>query len=518
MGYKAGSDRKQKTMMPDVMDDYVAEDNPVRVIDAFVESLNIKELGINAEPAETGRPAYNPKDMLKLFMYGYFNRLRSSRRLETETKRNIELMWLLCTLSPDHKTIARFRKENAKALKNVFRKFVKLCQKLGLYGNELLAIDGSKFKAVNSLDNNYNDEKLDDRLRRIDEKLELYLSELAENDEAEGEVPKHSKEEIAAMITELSAKKQTYESMKARLAETGETQISTTDPEARRMKLANGASDVCYNVQTAVDSKHKLIADYEVTDSCNDKNLLAPIAKSAKELLDVDEIAVVADNGYFVASDIAGCILGGIIPHVSSEHDSYTFCVPAVAEEVNTPQGFGNIGKNIYVRERNIGLCPMGVVLYPRSYRKSKNSAIYSNSKACKNCQRREQCKPYDRELQVKMHPSEFSKSYNDEGLHIRQFTYSPDKELMRKRKTLVEHPFGTVKRSMDAAYCLLKGRSNVCGEFALTFLAYNLKRVINIVGVAALLDAISPARCLVRHFSFPRSVLPTFLRFCVLF
>jgi transposase len=493
MRYIEGSSRYQKILFPDVLDDYVAAENPVRVVDAFVDSLDLLGLGIKAN-SESGRPPYHPKDMLKLYIYGYFNRLRSSRRLETETTRNIELMWLMNKLSPDHKTIARFRRDNAKALKNVFRSFVKLCREMGLYGNELISIDGSKFEAVNSTDNNFNQKKLDERIRRIDEKLDRYLSELDDNDKNEKDAGKHTTEEITAMISELSARKQAYEGMKSQLDATGETQISTTDPDAKRMIQANGGSDISYNVQTAVDSKHKLIADYEVTNSCNDKNLLAKVAMSAKETLGMDEIAVVADKGYFVATDIAECVMNGITPHVSSEHDSITICIPATEEaaEANKPKGWNSQGKPVFIKERNIGLCPMGAILYPRSYSAGHGAAVYSNAKACRKCPQRSKCPSYyDRELKVKMPRSEFTKDCNDKDLFVKQVTITADKGILRRRKELSEHPFGTVKRAMDSRHCLMKGSDNVRGEFALTFLAYNMKRAINILGAERLLQVI---------------------------
>jgi len=497
MRYKTGEDRYQQILFPEVLDNYITEENPVRVIDAYINSLNLLELGFTSKPKQTGRPPYNPKDMLKLYLYGYFNKIRSSRKLETETTRNIELMWLLCKLCPDHKTISRFRKENAKALKNVFRNFVRLCQKLDLYGKELLAIDGSKFRAVNAKDNNYNHKKLENKIHRIDEKLEQYLQELNENDEAETDSKKHTKEEIAAAIKKLSERKQVYESLKTELIQTQQTQISTTDPDARRMKVANGGSEICYNIQTALDDKHKLIVDYEVTNQCTDKNLLMPLAKSSQEALGVEEISVVADKGYFVATDIAHCINNHITPHVSSEHESITFCIPVTPQPHQVqefkPQEFSNKGKPIYIKERNLGLCPMGNILYPRSYSVGHGSAIYSNAKACRTCSGRRHCKSYyDRELKVKMRQSEFSKEYNESDLHIKQLNYTPDKKLLRRRKELVEHPFGTIKRNMDCAYCLLKGIENVRGEFALTFLAYNFKRALNILGGAKLLAFLS--------------------------
>ena len=493
MRYIEGKDRYQKILFPDIIDEYITAENPVRVIDAYVDSLKLNDINIRTEYSEVGRPPYNPKHMLKLYIYGYFNKIRSSRRLETETLRNIELMWLMNKLSPDHKTIARFRVDNAKALKDVFRDFVQLCKKLDLYGKELVAIDGSKFMAVNSDDNNFNHNKLDDRIRRIDEKLDKYFAELNENDktEAETDSPKHTEEEIKTIIDELSKRKQNYEDMKKQLDETGETQLSTTDPDAKRMKTADGASDVCFNVQTAVDDKHKMIVDFDVTNHCTDKNLLSPMAVSAKEVLGVEEITAVADNGYFVPTDIVECMKNGITPHVSNEHESITLCVPATCETANEPQEFNNAGKNVFIKERNVGVCPMGNVLYPQRYLQSQRSGVYQNKKACKNCPQRSVCTTNQRRMIIRMAETEFTTDYNDKNLYFRQILYAPDKKLLRKRKEIVEHPFGTIKRSMDNAYCLTKGIPKVRGEFALTFLAYNLKRAINILGTEKLLQAI---------------------------
>ena len=493
MRYIEGEDRYQRIMFPEILDEYIREENPVRVIDAYVESVNIGEVEIGQNLSETGRPPYNPKDMLKLYIYGYFNKIRSSRRLETESGRNVEVMWLLRKLRPDHKTIANFRKENGKGLKKVFRNFVEVCKKLDLYGKELAGIDGSKFRAVNSKENNYNEEKIEERIRRIEERIEQYLNELNENDEKEKETRKHTKEEIEAAIAELSARKHNYEEMKTELEESGETQISTTDPDARRMKEANGGSDICYNVQTAVDDKNKLIIDYEVTNNGNDKNLLAPMAKSVKEILEVEEIAVVADTGFFVATDIADCISNGITAHVSSEYESVTFCVVTIEEDTNTPAEFTNQGKNVFIKDRNLGICPMGCIFYPTSYSNARKAAVYRNTKACRSCPRYKVCKEYDKVIRVSMPESHFTKKYDDSNLHFKQITYSPDKSILRKRKEIVEHPFGTIKSQMNTTSCLLKGIPKVSGEFALTFLAYNLKRVINILGVRNLLAAFSP-------------------------
>lgn len=492
MKYIEGQNRQQITLLPEAMDDYIGEDNPVRVIDAFVGNMDLDELGIKVSKAETGRPAYNPKDMLKIYLYGYFNKVRSSRCLETETKRNVEVMWLMKRLSPDHKTISRFRKDNAKALKNIFRYFVELCRKHDLYGKEIIAIDGSKFKAVNALENNYGHKKIKDRVKRIDDKLEIYLQQLNENDEKESALKAHTKEELEQIITDLKERKHKYEAIQEHLDNTGETQISTTDTDAKRMNHSNGRSEICYNVQSAVDDKNKLIVEYEVTNRCNDKNLLAPMAKSVKEILKAEEITVIADEGYFVATDIAECITNGITPHVSNKLDEITLCIPVSKKESNTPQHFEGKGKSVYIKERNLGICPMGNILYPSSYVPSLRAARYSNRAACKNCSRKNICTKYSKALEIKIPKSNFSTEYDDEGLYFKQITYTADKGMLKRRKAIVEHPFGTIKRHMNSDYCLLKGKDNVQGEFALTFLVYNLKRTINILGAKKALELVS--------------------------
>lgn len=488
MSYIQGENRFQKTFMPDSIDEYIDEENPTRVIDAFVESLNMEELEFKMYDNECGRPAYNPKDMLKLYIYGYFNKVRSSRKLERETKINIEVIWLMNKLSPDHKTISRFRKDNVKALKSTFRSFVKVCLKLNLYKKELIAIDGSKFKAVNSLEKNFSKGKLEDRIKRIDKKLNEYISNLDDNDEKEVTDNKYTKEEIENAINELNSKKENYNEMESKLENSGETQISITDKDCKRMKHRNGLSEMCYNVQTAVDSENKLIAEFEVTSRCNDKNLLTPMAEKAKEILEVEEIVAVADNGYFVATDIANSIKNNITPHVAKGNESITFSIETTKENATTPQEWENQGKNIFIAERNIGLCPMGTILYPRGYSKSRKAGVFANSTACRECVRKDKCKKYYKEIEIKMTENEFSKEYNDKDLYVKQITYLGDEKIIKERKGIVEHPFGTIKRHMNAGYCLLKGRENVQGEFSLSFLAYNLKRVINIIGVKELI------------------------------
>ena len=287
MEFISGESRNQITLLPDSIDDYIDDNSHVRVIDAYINSVDLTALGFShSQPNDTGRPMYDAKDLSKLYLYGYMNRIRSSRRLEIETKRNLEAMWLLGKLSPDHKTIARFRHDNPAALKNLFRDFVKLCLRLGLYGKELVAIDGSKFKAVNSKDRNFNEKKLKDRIARMDAKIEEYLQMLEDSDSQEETTPgEKSTEEITRIIAELANRRDRYQAYSQELKEKDELQKSLTDPDSRLM-LANGKLDVCYNVQSAVDSKNKMIVDFAVTNCGADKNQLTSMAASAGEALE----------------------------------------------------------------------------------------------------------------------------------------------------------------------------------------------------------------------------------------
>ena len=491
MKYIQGENRNQKIMFPDLLDDYIEDNNPVRVIDAYVNSINLKDLGFKYSESSTGRPSYNPTDMLKLYIYGYFNKIRSSRKLEAETRRNVELMWLLNKLSPDHKTISRFRKDNVTVLKNVFRNFVSLCLKLNLYGKELIAIDGSKFKAVNSIDNNFNEEKLNFRIKRIDEQLENYLSLLNKNDSVETNSSSYTKDEINQAIISLNEKKKKYTDMKFKLKETGETQISITDPDSKRMNTPNNTNGICYNIQSAVDDKNKLILDYEVTNLANDRNLLFFMAEKSKNILNLDNLTVVADKGYFTATDIAKCINNNITPHVSNKNGKVSMCILSDDNQNHIGQWQSFRGESVYIKERNLGVCSIGQLLFPRGYLKTENAAVFSNVKACKKCPYHDKCIKTFKRLKVKMPRESFSKKYDDRDLFLKQINYSSDQNILKKRKTIVEHPFGTIKRHLNSGYCLLKGLKNVQGEFALTFLVYNLKRAINILGVKSLIKEI---------------------------
>ena len=481
MEFIRGEEREQVILLPESIDEYIDDNSQVRVIEAYVNSLDLAELKFKrSEPKATGRPSYDPKDILKLYIYGYMNRIRSSRRLEAESKRNLEAIWLLRKLAPDHKTIASFRRDNGAALKNVFRDFVKLCLKLGLYGKELISLDGSKFRAVNSKHRNFTIEKLKDRLGRIEKKIGEYLEELEKADLAEDAVEKgKSAEEIGRIVKGLKERKELYQGYEEELKETGETQKSLTDSDSRLM-MANGKMEVCYNVQAVVDAKNKLIAEFEVTNNVGDINQITPMSQKVQDILETEKISLVADAGYVSAPDIAAAIMVGVDPHVAGT--DFDICLPAAGGMGTEITSHAN-GRCIYVKGRNIAICPMGNVLYPKFYRKKIGKAVFYNLPACKACSCRCTTSAHGVRYQLVMAESDFSRVYNDAGLEVRQIHIKPDKDLYGQRKSLSEHPFGTIKRSMDGSYCLTKGKDKVKGEFALTFLAYNLKRAINILG-----------------------------------
>jgi len=488
MDFIEGADRNQMTLLPESIEDFITEDNPVRVIEAYISSLNLKDLEFAKHtPNSTGRPMYDPKDLLKLYLYGYMNRIRSSRKLEAETKRNLEVMWLLKMISPDHKTIARFRRDNPVALKNVFRDFVRLCYEQGFIGGELVAVDGSKFRAVNSKDRNFTKKKLDQRIGRIDAKISEYIGLLDETDDLESDDMNLSAADIKAIVGELAERRQRYTDYRKDLEETDQSQKSLTDPDSRLM-LSNGKTDVCYNIQTAVDSKFKFITEFDVTNHAADTNHLGPMVNMASEVLGVESLTVVADKGYNAATDIAQCIREGHDPHVHGAE--MEICIPADPGQGEVIESHTN-GRTVYIPERNVAICPMGQILYPGYYRKSSIEGVFYNQKACNRCTCK--CAKGKRyRFQFGMPESEFSKEYDDSNLEVKKVEVIPDRELVRQRKSIVEHPFGTLKRQMSSDHCLTKGIESVRGEFSLSFLAFNLKRAINIMGVPQLVWVLS--------------------------
>jgi len=312
LSFIQGTPRSEVLLFPEAFDDYITDDNPVRFIEAFVDHLDLHALGFSrTTPSHTGRPAYSPADLLKLYIYGYINRTRSSRLLEKECSRNLELIWLMRKLRPDFKTIADFRKDNAEALKQVCREFTLLCKRLELFGGELVAIDGSKFKAQNSKRRNFTAKKLDESIKEVDAKIESYLGQLDEADQQEADVKAPTAEQLKEKIERLRTRKRDYEQMQQQLKESGEAQISLTDPDSRSMRVSQG-TDVCYNVQTVVDDLHKLIVEHEVTNDPTDQAQLSRMAIRAKQTLGVDELEAVADKGYYDGAEVKKCEQAGI--------------------------------------------------------------------------------------------------------------------------------------------------------------------------------------------------------------
>lgn len=482
MGYIQGEDRNQIILFPEIINDYIEEDSVIRVIDEFVEYLDLKELKFTKSvAASTGRPPYSPKFLLKLYLYGYLNRIRSSRRLEQECKRNIEVMWLLKKLKPDFKTIADFRKDNKIALKNVFREFNKLCNEWGLFGKELVAIDGSKFRACNSKKNNFSEKKLEIRLKEIESKIEEYLKELDENDHVEKVDKKHTVEEINNRIKELKERKVKYEEYKKQLVESGTNEISTTDPDARLMCNNNNNVDVSYNVQTTVDAKHKLIADFKVTNKPNDLGQLDNMALRAKKLFNDKGFEVLADKGYYKAEDLKKCVENKITPYVTKQVHS---------------NGTGDrdfyLDRFEYDKEKNKYICPAKQELYFSKNRKSKEKGIigyeYKNFEACKNCELKTRCTKSKQGRIICRHVDQDFLDTIDLQTELNLKKY-------RLRQQIVEHPFGTVKRSWGAYFFLTKRKVSVTAEIGLLFLMYNMKRVINILGNSEILKKLREQR-----------------------
>jgi transposase/macrodomain Ter protein organizer (MatP/YcbG family) len=475
VAYIAGPDRTQAVLLPEVLDDYVRADNPVRFLDAFVAQLDLGALGFQrAVPAETGRPGYDPGDLLRLYLYGYLHRIRSSRRLEQETHRNVELMWLLKRLTPDFKTIADFRRDHPEALKQVGRECILLCRRLDLFGGELLAIDGSKFRAVNARDRSYTAAKLAKLEGEIDQTLARYLRELERQDQAEVGTEGPSAEALQEKIAALRERRAQYTALQQQLAASGETALSLTDPDSRPM-VSRGRIEVCYNVQTAVDAKHKLIVAEDVTNAAADRDQLSPMATAAQEVVGGAAPVVVADQGYYHGSEIKTCLEAGLTPLVPRPHTS-----------ANAPRGLFTKDDFTYDPAHDAYRCPAGATLTYRSTTVELGRTIKNyRTSACRGCALRARCTRNQDGRKI-------TRWVDEHLLEAMEARLQRAPELMRRRKELSEHPFGTMKRGMDQGYFLLKGLRKVRGEFSLTSLAYNLKRVINIVGVPQLLAALA--------------------------
>lgn len=469
MAYIRGSERRQNLLFPSSLDEYVGEDNPARVIAAFIDALDFKELGfVRGEAAEVGRPGYDPRQLMGLFIWGHMNRLRSSRKLERECGRNVEVIWLMENLRPDFKTIADFRKDNGEPIKKVVVRFRLWCLGEGLYGREIVAIDGSKFKAVNNRDRNFTQKKLENFIKQESERVGKYLKAIEEadqEDEKEEEEPV-SVEELEEKLGRIKEKLAGHEKLLKQMKETGESQISLTDKDARLMRTARG-SEVGYNVQTVVDEKHKLIAEYDVTNEGNDEGQLARMAKKAKAAIGVEELVVLADTGYFNGEKIKEC-----------EETGITTYVPVPKWKTADKRGLFGLNRFKYDEKRNSYICPQGEELTFRTIeeRKNKKYSIYRTA-ACRSCPLRAQCTTAKKGRRLRI----WEYHHVLERLK-RRIRSRPD--LIKERKKIAEHPFGTIKSAMDQGYFLLRGVTKVNIEAGLTVLAHNMKRVINILGV----------------------------------
>ena len=432
MAYLAGSNRSQLLLLPETVDDYVGPDNPVRFIEAFVDQLDLRTAGfVRVQAKATGRPGYDPADLLKLYIYGYLNRTRSSRRLEAETHRNVEVIWLLRHLKPDFKTIADFRRDNRAAFKVVFREFVLLCRQLDLFGRELLAVDGTRIKAVNNKDRNFTRGALAEFIRRADERLAAYLKHLDDGDAQEESASSsggRSDDKLKQKIAAIQGKRDRHKAMLADLERTGEDQVSLTDPDSRAMARMTKVG-VGYNVQIAVDVKHKLIVELEVCNQVLDMGLLARTAEAAMATLGVDRIEAVADKGYFKIEDVEACEKAGITAYLPKPVRG-----PAVRENFFPKEAFH------FNPEKNVYTCPAGQTLSPyRRGRSRDNVKIdYANRAACKGCTLRPRCTKTYRHV---------SRLENEAVLDRMAARLAARPEILDRRRETVEHPFGTIKQ-----------------------------------------------------------------------
>jgi transposase len=470
-----GLDRGQSTLFPDCLEDWVGEENPVRVIDVFVDELDLGEVGFNGvDPKATGRPSYHPAVLLKLYVYGYLNRVQSSRRLEREAGRNVEVMWLTGRLAPDHKTIADFRKDNGPAIRQVCARFVELCRRLGLFAEASVAIDGSKFKAVNNRDRNFTAAKMKRRRAQIEESVARYLHQLDSSDRQEPSLAQtlrttRLKEKIAKLKEEMGR----LEALDAERRARPDQQISLTDPDARSMATSGrGSGTVGYNVQAAVDTEHHLIVTHEVTNVGNDRSQLFPMAKKTMGRLEVDKLDVVADRGYYSSEEILACDKAGI-----------TVTLPKPMTSGSKAKGHFVKADFRYLADEDVYICPAGERLkyyFTNEERGLTLRRYWTN--ACRACAIKHRCTTG---VQRRI-----TRWEHEHVLEAVQRRLDENPQAMRQRRETVEHPFGTIKARMGATHFLMKRLPNVATEMSLHVLAYNLTRAINILGSGPLMAA----------------------------
>ena len=474
-----GSDRSQSTLFPDRLEDWIGEDNPVRVVDVFVDELDLGGLGFSrVEPQATGRPGYHPSVLLKLYIYGYLNRVQSSRRLESEAGRNVEVMWLCGRLVPDHKTIADFRKDNGAAIRKVCAQFVALCRQLELFAGAGVAIDGAKFKAVNTRDKNFTRAKMTRRMAQIEESVERYLHQLDSADRQEPSLARETKTAcLKDKIATLKEEMVRLGKLEAEMLATPEQQISLTDPDARSMATSGrGSGMVGYNVQAAVDTEHHLIVAHEVTNVGSDRSQLSHMAKKTKAALGAEALEVVCDRGYFNSEEILAC-----------EEDGIAVTLPKPLTSGNKAKGRFAKQDFVYLAADDVYRCPAGEHLTYRYTRLEGNLRLrrYWTS-VCQSCAIKAQCTPATERR--------ITRWEHEHVLEEVQRRLDEHPERMRQRRETVEHPFGTIKCWMGYTHFQMKTLARVGTEMALHVLAYNLKRVMKIIGIAPLIAAIAAA------------------------
>jgi transposase len=470
-----GTDRGQATLFPEYLEDWIDEDNPVRAIDAFVDKLDLAELGFEGmAPEATGRPSYHPSVLLKLYICGYLNRVQSSRRLEREAGHNVEVMWLTGRLVPDHKTIADFRKDNGSAIKQVCVQFIELCRQMGLLTKASVAIDGSKFKAVNNRDKNFTRAKVERRRARLQESVARYLAQLdtADLQEPSEELAMktaHLKEKLVKLDVEIER----LAAMERLMLASPDEQISLTDPDSRSMATSGrGSGVVGYNVQVAVDTEHHLIVTHEVTNVGSDRAQLANIASRAKEVLGVDELEAVADRGYFNGEEILACDKAGI-------------AVTLPKPMTSGAKSEGRFGKQdfVYLGDEDVYRCPAGEKLSYRCTNEENGQKLRRYwTNACSHCALKDNCTT-GKERRI-------TRWEHEDVVEAVQKRLDKNPQAMRQRRETVEHPFGTMKMRMGATHFLTKRLPKVAAEMALHVLAYNLTRVMNIMGIQPLIAA----------------------------
>ncbi len=471
-----GVDRGQSTLFPDRLEDWIGDDNSVRVIDVFVDQLDLGSLGFDrVAPQATGRPSYHPSVLLKLYIYGYLHRVQSSRRLEREAGRNVEVMWLTGRLVPDHKTIADFRKDNGPAIRKVCARFVTLCRHLGLLAKASVAIDGSKFKAVNNRDRNFTAAKMKRRMAQIEESVGRYLHQLDSADRQEPSLAQTMKTtRLTEKIERLKEEMARLVALETKRQGSADQQISLTDPDARSMATSGrGSGTVGYNVQTAVDIEHHLIVTHEVTNVGHDRAQLSPMAKQAKATLGVEELDVVADRGYFSSEEILACDQAGI-----------TVTLPKPLTSGNKAKGRFVKQDFVYLAAEDVYLCPAGERLVHHFTNQENGLTLHRYwTNACRSCAIKDRCTT-GKERRI-------TRWEHEHVLEAVQRRLDENPQAMRQRRETVEHPVGTIKARMGATHFLMKRLKNVRTEMALSVLAYNLTRVMNIIGIRPLIQAI---------------------------